>query len=95
MIIPILFHWTEKNIAHIARHDVIPNEVEDMVFSHDYITRQTYNARVAIIGKTSAGRLLCVVMFPMKRTVSAETYYVVTARDADKKERALYEKERG
>lgn len=57
------FDWDEHNVAHIARHDLVPTEVEE-VFYNDPIEFGAYNrrgeARMAIAGPTDAGRVLWV-----------------------------------
>lgn len=55
------FEWDEHNVAHIARHDVVPSEVED-VFYDDPIELGAYSRRgelrQAIVGSTDAGRVI-------------------------------------
>ena len=81
-------HWNERNLEHITKHSVTREEVEEAI-CHILAHRQGYAGRIVLIGR-SAKRLLSVI-------VSKETsgrYYIVTARDADKKERKLvYAKE--
>ena len=76
-------------MAHIARHDVTPDEVEE-VYHGEYIVRQTYDNRILLIGPTLFGRTLSIVLGP---TEEAATYYPVTARPASKRERRLYKNE--
>lgn len=83
--------WEEWNVAHIARHNVLPEEVED-VCRGKYVSYESYDGRFEIIGATKQGSILFIVLDP--EPVEGE-YYVVTAHTASKKARALYEKEKG
>jgi uncharacterized DUF497 family protein len=83
--------WDAWNVAHIARHAVAPEEVEQVCHG-DFIIRPTYRGRLLVIGPTLAGRILAAVL----DSENAEgSYYVVTARPADRKERATYRLEKG
>lgn len=79
--------WDKKNTNHIAKHNLVPLEVEE-VFKDKYKVRDTYSERLMIIGK-SAKRLLSVVIAREKRG-----YYIITARDSSKKERNIYRNEK-
>lgn len=82
------FVWDDWNVEHIKKHSVVRIEVEDAI-SNIGAHRQGYNGRVILIGR-SGTRILAVLVKKEK----AGEYYVITARDADKKERMLlYEKE--
>lgn len=83
--------WDEWNIAHIARHDVLPEEVEE-VFRKTYIAYESYDGRFEIIGTTKQKRILLIVLDP--EMVNGE-YYVVTAHTANKKDRELYKGKEG
>ena len=82
--------WDAWNIGHIARHQVTPEEVEEACHT-DFIHRQSYQGRLLLIGPTRMGRMLAVVLAPRDEY----TYYVVTARPADRAERRQYEQEKG
>jgi uncharacterized DUF497 family protein len=83
--------WDTWNIAHIARHDVIPDEVEEVCHG-DPVTSQTYNGRLRVVGPTRSHRMLTGILAP---TEERGVYYPVTARPADRKERRSYEQQRG
>lgn len=53
--------WDDWNIAHIARHDVTPDEVEEVCHG-DPMTSQTYKRRIRVIGPTETGRMLTVIL---------------------------------
>jgi uncharacterized DUF497 family protein len=82
--------WDTWNVAHIARHRVTPEEVEEVCHGQP-ITSQTYKGRLLVVGPTRRRRLLTVILAP---TVDAGVYYPVTARPADRKERRRYEQQR-
>jgi hypothetical protein len=82
--------WDEWNVAHIARHNVVPQEVEDVCHS-DPLVQQGKKGRVVLVGPTAAGRVLEVVLDPEGRGV----YYPVTAFPASRKDRALYQQHKG
>jgi uncharacterized protein len=81
--------WDAWNVAHIARHDVIPEEVEEVC--HDQpMTSETYKGRLRVVGLTQSGRILTVILAP---TAEQGVYYPITARPADRKERRNYREE--
>lgn len=86
------FEWDEANIAHIAKHEVEPDEAEE-VFSDssnvidEDIEHSTIEKRFLIIGKTQEGRLLYQIF-----TRRGDKIRVVSSRDINKKEVELYEK---
>jgi uncharacterized protein len=80
--------WNEANTAHIARHNVTKEEVEQVCYGR-FVARETYNNRYLIVGLTQARRMIAVVL--SFRTT--ETYFVVTARSASKPERRWYQDE--
>lgn len=76
--------WDLRNVAHIARHGVNRNEVEE-VLQGDFIAQVSYHGRRLLIGSTAAGRTLAVVLEDETDDIS----YVVTARPAKRKERRM------
>ena len=82
--------WDPGNIAHIARHDVTVDEVEE-VGHGDPVALRSYLTRIVLIGPTQAGRMLAVVLEPEGEDV----YYPVTARPASRKERRYYQGQKG
>jgi uncharacterized protein len=77
--------WETKNISHIARHNVIPEEVDEVCYGN-HVVRQSKFGRLFIIGPTLAGRMLTVIIEHRHR----DTFYPVTARDATEKEIKKY-----
>jgi uncharacterized protein len=83
--------WDAWNVAHIARHHVIPEEVEEVCHGLP-LTSQTYKGRIRVVGPTQARRMLTVILGP---TDQQGVYYPITARPADRKERRNYEQQQG
>ena len=86
------FEWDEANLAHIARHNVTPEEAEQVFFDVDNafdedIKHSTVEKRFIIIGKTEKGRLLYQIF-----TRREDKIRVISSRDINKKEVNLYEK---
>lgn len=89
----IEFEWDEANIAHIAKHNVVPNEAEDVFFDENNIQDEdiehsTVEKRFLIVGKTKRSRLLYQIF-----TIRGNKIRVISSRDINKKEVELYEKE--
>jgi hypothetical protein len=82
--------WDAWNMAHIARHDAVPEEVEQ-VCHNDPITDQSYGGRLRVLGLTRSRRMLTAILAPYGRGV----YYPVTARPASRKEPRLYREQKG
>src|SRR5437660_762706 len=81
--------WNEWNVAHIARHGIVPQEVEEAC--HDTpIEREGYNQRIIVLGATQQDRLLAVILQPEPEQ---GVYYPVTAFPASRKSRKQYREE--
>jgi uncharacterized DUF497 family protein len=83
------FDWDEANIAHIARHGVVPSEVEESFRDPFQILLKSYyrngERRYDMLGETVDGRILEVVF--ITRGAAIRT---VTAYTAKKRDRAVY-----
>lgn len=80
--------WDDWNTEHIKKHNVTVDEVEIAAKNMSW-HRKTKKGRYLVSGR-SGTRILSLII----RRVTLTTYYLVTARDADKKERRrLYERE--
>ncbi len=76
--------WNARNVAHIGRHDITPEEVEDVLFSPPLDARRGgRDGTYLVFGRSRVGRRLLVVIAPRP----GNSWYVVTARDVDKAER--------
>ncbi len=80
--------WDAWNVAHIARHQVIPEEVEQACHTAPE-TLTGKKGRIILIGPTSARRMIAVVLESVGRGV----FYPVTARTASRKERRYYQEQ--
>ena len=78
--------WDKVNIAHIAKHNVDRDEVEE-VCQRDALILDAKSGRIALIGKTHSQRTLTVILDPEE---GKGAFYPATARDASRKERRLY-----
>jgi len=58
------FDWDEANIAHIAEHDVVPHEAEEVITNSpldiDYAVRNG-EMRIRQVGETFSGRMLVII----------------------------------
>jgi uncharacterized DUF497 family protein len=83
-----MFDWDEANIAHIAEHNVLPSEAEEVVSNNpldvDYVVRNG-ESRLRQAGETSTGRILAVITVLRNRMTR-----VVTAYPASRSLRATY-----
>lgn len=82
--------WTTVNIAHIARHDIRPQEVTEVCVG-DPVAREARQGRVIVLGPTTNGRILVVVL----ESEACGVYFPVTAWPASRKERQVYADEKG
>ena len=82
------FEWNDRNTEHIARHNVSPDEVEDVAFDDEPWIRKGRRGSRYMLGYTIGGRYLFIV-YSLKSTGIAR---VITAMDMDEKTRKLYKK---
>ena len=83
--------WDDGNVAHIAKHDVLPSEVEE-VLGINRVEWEAYKERIFIVGSTKTGRILTVILEPKE---GAGSYKPITAYDASKTSIRAYKKELG
>ena len=81
--------WPQDRIDHIARHNVRPDEVEEVFFGKPFVRRaksRGENPVYYVSGQTNAGRyLFCIVIqFPDGKG------YPITARSMTNKEKRQY-----
>lgn len=81
--------WDGWNVDHIARHKVIPEEVENVCHCNPLV-QAGKKGRKLIIGPTRENRIITIIL----EHEGYGKYYPVTARDASRKERKLYKKEK-
>jgi uncharacterized DUF497 family protein len=80
--------WDSWNLEHIKKHNVSKYEVE-IAFKDKKLITESYRGRTVLISKTKRGRLLTIALSFEKQ----KDAYVVSARDASKKERKIYNDE--
>lgn len=80
--------WGEWNIGHIARHNVKPEEVEEVCGSRKIFVSKVGGQKKRIIGRTLSGRYLTIFL----ANRGENNYYVVTVRDATIKEKRQYKR---
>jgi uncharacterized DUF497 family protein len=83
------FVWNDENTAHIARHAVSPDEVEEALVGEPVVLRGP-DGRYLAYGPTESGRWLFVVYVTLPRG----RIRVLTARDMTEGERRLYKRKR-
>ena len=77
--------WPDDRIAHIAKHGVRPDEVEEVCFGHPLVLRGKSigkNPVYYVLGQTSGGRYLFCIVVGLPDLKG----YPVTARLMTKKE---------
>jgi uncharacterized DUF497 family protein len=77
--------WNKWNGEHIRKHEVFVVEARQ-AFNDQVIVLQSYRGRKVILGLTKKKRLLTLVLSFEKQ----KDAYVVSTRDASKKERKIY-----
>jgi uncharacterized DUF497 family protein len=83
------FDWNERNINHIARHGVTPQEVEESCFNQ-LLCRKTKLKLYLVYSQTDAGRYLLTVL----RLNPLNIAYTITARGMTDREQKYYRQER-
>ncbi|MBI3961144.1 MAG: BrnT family toxin [Deinococcus sp.] len=82
------FEWDEANVAHIARHQVTPEECEEM-FADRHLFAKALDSKYNALGRTLAGRLLS-IFFVIK---PGRLVRVITAREMEHHERRRYRRQ--
>lgn len=82
------FEWDENNIEHISKHNVFPDEIEDVAFDDEPWIRKGREGTRYMLGYTIAGRYLFIV-YALKGKGIAR---IITAMDMDEKTRKLYKR---
>jgi hypothetical protein len=82
--------WDAWNTEHIARHAVVPKEIDELCATSPLV-QEGKQGRLAVSGKTVAGRFLVAILDPRPEPGA---YYVVTAYPASGKYRRIYDHEK-
>lgn len=80
--------WSDESEAHIARHNVAPREVEEVLSSRPLLYRKGREGTRYVFGKTYAGRLLLIVL----ADAADGRDWIVTARDMTPREAREFRK---
>lgn len=78
--------WTEESEDHIARHGVVPAEVEQLLYSRPRLVAKGREDVTLVFGTTDAGRHLVVVL----ADAGDGRLFVVTARGMTDAERRAF-----
>ena len=78
--------WDDWNVEHISRHELVPTEVELALSDKHAIYLKAKQGRVMVLGRAKK-RLITTILNAQEEE---GVFYVVTARDMSKKERAYY-----
>ncbi len=82
------FEWDDSNIAHILRHNVSPDEVEDVAFDDEPWIKNGRKGTRYMLGYTAAGRYLFTVYVIKSKGIGR----VITSMDMDKKTKKVYKR---
>ncbi len=85
---PLAFEWDDKNVEHIARHNVEIDEAE-AVFDNKPLILRTQGDKYIAIGQTDEGRYLAVVFVRKPGRTR-----VITARDLSDREKKRLKRRR-
>ena len=83
--------WSNENVEHIALHEVVPEEVEEVCMGNPLILStpsKGQNPVYYVLGQTKHGRYLFSVIIYFGKGRG----YVVTSRDMSKKEKRRFKK---
>lgn len=80
--------WTERSDDHIARHEVGPEEVEQVLFDPPRWIATGREGTTLVYGRTANGRRLLVVVIDEGAGVA----FVVTARDMTRSEQRTFDR---
>lgn len=78
--------WTDTSEAHIARHGVGPDEVEEVLAGPPLILKKGRDGTLLAYGQTFSGRYLMVVLAPAEDGRD----FVVTARGMTSNEEKVF-----
>lgn len=83
--------WDSWNIAHIARHNVTLEEVEQVCHT-DPVVQKGKKGRLLVFGPTKTDRMLAIILDPQEEK---GVYYPVTAYKASNKLTKIYLNQKG
>ena len=74
-----LFEWDDANLLHIAEHDVLPEEAEEVLLGEPMeldFDQASGEDRWTYVGETTAGRVLTVVFTQRGRHMRIVTAFI-------------------
>ena len=80
--------WNKECIAHIARHGVEPQEVEEVCFQMKPFIMKAKNNRYFAMGQTCSGRYLAIIFEYLGNSAAK----IITARAMSESERKFYQR---
>ena len=87
------FDWDDDNINHIGAHSATPTEAEDALLDPGRVGGLAHSTaterRRTVVGATTGGRILYVVY-----TVTDDGYRIITAYDANDRQKRQYRRGR-
>jgi hypothetical protein len=85
------FEWDDSNVEHILRHNVSPDEVEDVAFDNEPWIKKGRKGTRYMLGYTAGGRYLFTAYVLKGKGIAR----VITSMDMDEKTRKLYKRRGG
>ena len=82
------FEWDDKNIGHIAKHSLSPDEVEDVAFDDAPWIRKGRDRTRYMLGFTAGGRYVFTVYVLKDKGIAR----VITAVDMNESTKKLYKR---
>ncbi len=83
--------WNTWNTNHIARHHVLPEEIEEICHGSPLILQGQQKKRFVLIGATEGERILTIVLESKGHGV----YYPITAYPSDTQDITVYKRLQG
>jgi uncharacterized protein len=83
------FDWDRNNISHLQRHNITPQEAEEVFYDSDRCLHNAYDGRRKIVGMTENGRILAIVY-----DKNGKKFRPFTGWEATETERKSYNKRR-
>lgn len=89
---PITFEWDKGNQSKsLEKHGITNQEAEETFFGEKLITPDQHHSKIEqrfdMLGQTNSGKILYIVF-----TIRKQQVRIISARNADKKEREIYGK---
>ncbi|KKK39929.1 hypothetical protein WQ57_01260 [Mesobacillus campisalis] len=84
-----MFDWDRENIGHLARHNITPQEVEEIFSDPNRCIHNAHSGNRKIVGMSEEGRILAIIY-----TKREKKFRPFTGWDATERERKSYNKRR-